>query len=129
VAVDAVSLSQADVVDVLSKAAAFDNRKPSRAAVMAWQEALALAGVTSRADALAAVSRHYASSSDYLGPAHLARQVEEIRRERRAQMPAPAELMADVDPNDPDWGQILTTRKQQYLAGAGSAPASITRGA
>lgn len=126
---DAVSLTQADVVDVLTKAAAFDNRKPSRAAVMAWAEALALAGVDSRPDALLAVARHYATSNDYLRPFHVVEQITAIRAERRAAMPAPAELMADVDPDHPEWGRLLEDRKRQYLTGAGDAPAAITKGA
>jgi hypothetical protein len=64
---------------VLAKAAGIDQRTVGAADVLAWHEII---GDLEYADALAAVSAHYAESSDRLMPAHVRRHALAIARER-----------------------------------------------
>lgn len=68
-----------DIVDVLTKAAAFDQRTVGEADVLAWHEVLHRLDL---ADALAAVSRHYTESRERIMPADVVRLVRAIREER-----------------------------------------------
>lgn len=119
------SLGWNDVVALLAKAAAFDQRTVGEADVAAWVEALALACVTSREDALLAVSQHYATTEDRIKPVHVARLTHAMRRRRLRAVNA-AELMGDVDPDDPRYGQILRARYSAVADGR-SAPLAIER--
>lgn len=69
-----------DVVDVLAKVAAYDQRTVGQADVLAWHEALS---DVDRSAALTAVTRHYRESTDRLMPAHIRRLARTIRDERR----------------------------------------------
>jgi hypothetical protein len=69
-----------DVVDVLTKAAAFDQRTVGRADVLAWHEVI---GRLDRDDALAAVTRHYTESRDRVMPADVVRLARVVREDRR----------------------------------------------
>ncbi len=68
-----------DVARVLTKAAAFDQRTVGDGDILAWLDAI---GDLDVVDALAAVTRHYRDSTDFLRPAHLRRQVAGIVQER-----------------------------------------------
>jgi hypothetical protein len=69
-----------DVIDVLAKAAAFDQRTVGQADILAWHEILQK---LDRADALAAVTRHYAESRERLMPADVLRHARSLREDRR----------------------------------------------
>ena len=69
-----------DVIDVLTKCAAFDQRTIGETDVMAWHEVI---GRYDRADALAAVTRHYTESSQRAMPADILRHARAVRDERR----------------------------------------------
>lgn len=73
-------MTPGDTARVLTKAAAFDQRTIGETDVMAWHEALA---DLDAADALAAISRHYATSEQRIMPVHVRRIAVEIGRERR----------------------------------------------
>jgi hypothetical protein len=105
-----------DVVDVLTAAAAFDRRKVGQSDVTAWQVALAASGVTSKADAIRAVSEHYAATADYLIPAHVADRVRAMRLARVENL-EDVDLVRDVDPDDPHWTRILQARRRAVLDG------------
>lgn len=75
-------MTPTEVSQVLAKAAAFDQRTVGEADIFAWMEAV---GDVDLDDALAAVTRHYRESTDFLRPAHLREQVRAIRNERAAQ--------------------------------------------
>jgi hypothetical protein len=82
-------MSPEQVARVLAAAAARDNRTVGTADIRAWAEDI---GDLDPEDALAAVSRHYRTSTDRLMPVHVRRLVIEIAEERRR-----AELRAQVD--------------------------------
>lgn len=69
-----------DVVDVLTKAAAFDQRTVGEADVLAWHEVLYR---VDREDALAAVTRHYTDSRDRIMPADVVRLARVVKDERQ----------------------------------------------
>ena len=73
-------MNAVEIGTVLAKAAAFDRRKVGEADILAWLEAI---GDLGYADALAAVTRHFRDSTEYLQPAHIRQHVEEIDRDRR----------------------------------------------
>lgn len=72
-------MTPGEMADVLSAIGVYDGRKISQADVAAWHAA---AGDLDRSDALAAVVRHHANSTDWMKPAHLRREVLAIRNER-----------------------------------------------
>jgi hypothetical protein len=67
-----------DIIDVLTKAAAFDARTVGEGDVLAWHEAL---GDLDRDDALKAVTVHYTRHIERLMPAHVRRAVVAIKRD------------------------------------------------
>jgi hypothetical protein len=77
-----VNLTWDDVVDVLTLCAAYDRRTVGEFDIQAWLDALHVAGVTSKADAMRAVTMHHAKSSDWCKPSHVAAIVRRIRQER-----------------------------------------------
>lgn len=82
-------MNHEQVIDVLAKAAAFDNRKVGEVDVLAWHEVI---GRYEVADALAAVTRHYTETRDRLMPADLMRHMKAIREERSRAQKAAAPL-------------------------------------
>ena len=64
---------------VLAKCAAFDRRTVGRADVLAWHEVL---GGLDVGDALAAVTRGYATNRDWIMPSDVVSHAADIRRER-----------------------------------------------
>lgn len=58
------------IVDLLKAAAAYDNRKPDPASVLAWGEA-ARRGGWSYERALDAIHHHYTHSADRIMPGHI----------------------------------------------------------
>ena len=75
-------MTPSDMADVLSAAGVYDGRKISQADVAAWHAAV---GQFGRDDALAAVVRHYANSTEWMKPAHLKAHILEIHHERSQQ--------------------------------------------
>ena len=89
---------------VLAKIAAFDNRKPSKAAANGWAEALDARMPVQFA--LNFVSQHYANSRDWLMPADINRAWGEQRKARIAQVSA-----ADYPPGPDEPQKFLAFRR------------------
>lgn len=91
-------MNMRETSQLLTKASLVDNRKLTNETTMAWQEILA--GVE-YADAMAALTHHRATSTDYLQPAHIVAGARRIRAERldrisAAAIPPPAEIGDDA---------------------------------
>lgn len=80
-------MTPAEVARVLAKASAFDQRTVGQADVLAWHEVL---GDLAFADAMAAVSKHYADRTERIMPAHIRSLVVAARNAR----PDPHEVRA-----------------------------------
>lgn len=80
---------------LLTVAAAFDNRQVTKDTAIAWHEVLR---DVEYADALVAVREHHKSSTDYLMPGHVAvgARRERERRERVERMSRPALPRAEI---------------------------------
>lgn len=75
-------MTPSEVGQVLAKVAAFDRRTVGETDILAWLEAI---GDLPLEDALAAVTRHYRESDQWLKPSHVRDQVTAIRNERASQ--------------------------------------------
>jgi hypothetical protein len=73
-------MTPADVIDVLSKCAAYDQRTIGETDVMAWHEIL---GRTDRGDALEAVRLHYGETRDRAMPADIRKLAAGVRDTRQ----------------------------------------------
>lgn len=82
------------IIDLLSMIAAFDKRKVGQVEVEAWHMAI---GTLDLDDARQAVAEHFATSTDYLMPVHVAGGVKRIRTQRleRSITAAPPPDLAD----------------------------------
>jgi hypothetical protein len=83
-------MTREEVVDVLTKCAAFDQRTVGELDVMAWHEIL---GRVDLADALEAVRRHYTDSSDRAMPADILK-LSRIARDERTRLETRAAPLA-----------------------------------
>jgi hypothetical protein len=96
-------MNHGDTARVLAKAAAFDQRTVGEPDVLAWQEVLADIDF---ADALTAVSRHYAEHTERIMPAHVRRLALQIDRDRRRALreasERDAQLAIEADPSRRD---------------------------
>lgn len=72
-------MTPAEVARVLTKAAAYDRRTVGEAEALAWHQ---IVGDLDYADALEAVSRHYAETDRWLMPVHLRDHARRVRLER-----------------------------------------------
>jgi hypothetical protein len=90
-----------DVIEVLAKCSAYDQRTVGEVDVMAWHEVLARMELT---DALEAVRRHYSESSARAMPADILRNARVARdeRERQAKQLARSEVLALPSRFEPD---------------------------
>jgi hypothetical protein len=91
-------MTPAEVVDVLSKCAAYDQRTVGEVDVMAWHEILARVEL---ADALDAVRRHYGESRDRAMPADILK-LSRIARDDRQRIERRAEIRALPSRFEPD---------------------------
>lgn len=73
-------MNRQETHSLLTYVAAVDNRRFGDDTVIAWHGILA---DVHAADATEAVRRHFATSTDYLMPAHIVRLADEVRRERK----------------------------------------------
>lgn len=73
-------MTPGDAARVLGACALYDNRTVGTADAAAWFKVI---GDLDAADAIEAVTRHYADSTDRIMPAHIRRIVKQIREERR----------------------------------------------
>lgn len=90
-------MTPAEAAKVLAKASAYDQRTVGHTDVLAWHEALADLGYD---DAMAAVARHYAHTTDRLMPAHIRRLVVSIRNDRHRaldELPATEGAVNEID--------------------------------
>lgn len=90
---------------VLAKCAAFDNRKPNEATVLAWAEAL---DPMPLADAYRFVTDHYAASNDWIMPADLNRSWRQLSRKRLEAVP---QHQRPLPPQDVTATEYLKFRK------------------
>lgn len=89
-------MNRAETARLLTMCAAYDNRTPSEAAVIAWHEALADLAFE---DAKTAVVDHYRASREWIMPADVRQRIVEIRRHRLAALGDDA-AVPDADPDD-----------------------------
>lgn len=83
-------MTRDEVLDLLSVAIAYDNRRPDEAQVVAWEEA-ARRGRWTFGEAREALLDHYARTTDFVMPGHI---TEALRVRRSAPPPARAALPA-----------------------------------
>lgn len=102
-----------EVIDLLTTAAAYDRRKVGDADVVAWRAAI---GDLDFPDALDAVVGHYTESTEWLMPAHVRTRVKAIRSARLAKEipPAPPAGMAD---NVIDYREALQRSLKRLASG------------
>lgn len=86
-----------EIIDLLTAVSAFDNRRPNPAAVAAWGKAAEL-GRWTLAEALDAVTLHFADSTEYLMPAHITKLIRSSRQDRAMREEALAIEAGLVDP-------------------------------
>lgn len=98
-------MNQTDVTTILAKCSAYDNRKPAQATVAAWMDAL---DDMPLADALQFVTDHYRVSRDWIMPADLNREWQQLRAARQR---AISEADRPVAPGDLSPEQFLTFRR------------------
>lgn len=115
-----------EVVDVLMKAAAFDQRTIGQADVLAWHEVI---GRIDREDALTAVTRHYTESRDRIMPADVVRLVRVIREERqRPERHEVRELPGRYEPDaDRDARKQANLKRLRRIAERAAAKLSMDR--
>jgi hypothetical protein len=77
-------MTPAEAAVLLGGISAFDNRKPDETAAKMWAHALADLRLP---DCAEAVTQHFATSTDYLMPAHIRAIVRRIRAQRIAEHP------------------------------------------
>ncbi len=87
-------MNRSETALALGMAAAFDRRTVGEADVAAWHAAL---GHLEFDDVKTAIAGHYADTTDWLMPAHVATRVKALRRNRLAAVPDP---LPDADPGD-----------------------------
>jgi hypothetical protein len=97
-----MTLTPSEAAKVLATAKLVDNRQFDEATAIAWAQMLE-PSITLR-EAIAAVARHFATSTDYLMPAHVNQIVKAVRAERRA-------LIHAAGP--PDFPDDLTYAQEQ----------------
>ncbi len=115
-----ISLSEA--AELLGRAAARDNREPTRAAAIAWSEDLHES--VSLGDGSAAISTHYQRTGDWIMPADINAAVRSMRRQRTdtiADVNPPAEL-ADRPAMENNW-----KREYARAIGDGELPEAATK--
>lgn len=100
-----------EVVELLSVAAAFDQRTVGEFDVGAWHAAI---GDLDLEDARLAVIGHYREHRERLMPADVRDRVILLRRERLAAVP---DLPPDVDPDDPGYFAALRARREAIASG------------
>lgn len=90
---------KSETAKLLAKAALVDNRNIDRLTIEAWHE---IVGHLDYHDAIEALTRHRATSTDYLVPAHIVQGVQAIQAERRAaaRREIPADSVPDADPDN-----------------------------
>ena len=88
-------MKKSEVAKLLAMASAFDNRTVGEANVSAWESVLT--PDMRFEDAVEALKAHYASSLDYLRPAHVNQGVTVLRKARLLSVPHPEELIPAVE--------------------------------
>lgn len=110
-------MKPSEVVELLSVAAAFDQRTVGEFDAGAWHAAI---GDLDLADARTALIDHYRDRRDRVMPADIRERVVDLRRSRLAAVPDP---VPDVDPDDPAYFTQLRANRLAVASGhpAGSA--------
>lgn len=116
-------MKPSEAAQVLSKIQAFDRRTVGEADILAWAEALTQRRLSVE-ECLAAVTKHYAESTDFAMPAHIIR----IATERRQQVirhRQPGEIL-DF-PSGLTWAQENRWRQEYWLAIYAGHPDPVDR--
>lgn len=79
-------LTDVQIRRLIAAAMAYDNRKPSEAAVMSWGEASSRARWTF-GEALNAIHAHYAESTEFIMPAHVTKRIKATRQDAVMRQP------------------------------------------
>lgn len=98
-------MNETEIRHLLASVMAYDNRKPGQAAVLAWSEAAARARWTFT-EALEAVHRHYAESTDFLMPGHITKLIRVKRREASERLALP--------PSNPASDEAIAAAKELF---------------
>lgn len=112
-------MNREQVIDLLTIASAYDNRKPDETAVYAWHEAATRERWTWE-EAREAVHDHYARSSEWLMPGHVTQRI----KSRRQLQPPVSELQLEAAPPASE----ATRRRVMELVRRLSARKSVGRG-
>jgi hypothetical protein len=91
-------MDRSEIVDLLSVISAYDNRNPSESAVHAWSKSAELGRWTAH-EAAQAVHQHFASSTEFLMPAHVTALVKADRQDRH--MRHDQQALEQAPPPDP----------------------------
>jgi len=89
-------VTETEVRALLAAAVAYDNRRPSKANITAWEEAANRARWTFPA-ALDAIHQHYAESTAFLMPGHITARLDQ---QRDTSWPTPYAALAAASPAD-----------------------------
>lgn len=109
-------MTETEVRALLAAAVAYDNRRPSKANITAWEEAANRARWTFQA-ALDAIHDHYAESTAFLMPGHVTARIAE-NRERAGTWPPPyAALPAAAPADDTTRRRIMAMVGNRFRAG------------
>lgn len=108
-------MTPGDTARVLGACALYDNRTVGVADAAAWHKVI---GDLDAADAIEAVTRHYADSTDRIMPAHVRRIVGEIQRERHRVQREERERLA-IEAESSEARGTLTDRRGEIQAFVG----------
>lgn len=115
-------MQRSQTAKLLAKAALVDNRTVDAMTVEAWHEAI---GHLDYDDAMAALTEHRRTSTEYLQPAHITAGVKKIRAARVDRGTA-AEGIPDADPDDiPAYLAALRENRLRVASGHDHRPRPI----
>lgn len=114
------------MVDVLTAAAHFDQRRPGKADVEAWL--VALGPAIPKDDAIECVVEHYRRSTDRVMPAHVLALWEDLKATRRAAHGYPTAAQLEAAGWDPDvpGTYVHAIRNLAKAVEAGADPKALT---
>lgn len=109
--------------ELLGRAAARDNRQPTRAQALAWSEDLH--ETVSLADGSAAISAHYQRTRDWIMPSEINSAVQAMRRTRTEKIGSDELPPAELD--DQPARAVTWTREYRRAIGDGHEPDQATK--
>jgi len=116
-------IALSDAAELLGRAAARDNREPTRAGAIAWSEDLH--EYVSLADGSAAISAHYQRTRDWIMPSDINTAVRAMRKARTERIGADEIPPAALD--EKPAVALTWTREYRRAIGDGEAPDAATK--